>query len=790
VRLKYALRALAASPSFTVGSILCLSTGLALTIAAFSLVNAAFFGALPGVHDRGTLRNVSMRTASEHGRMITAITQDEYNAFRAALADVADVTAYTNRTVSLQFGSTPRAARAVYVSPNYFSVLGTQPQLGSLGATRNLHTVVVSDRFWRIQMNGRSDAVGQVIQIDRRPFTVVAVAPRHFNGPSPGEFEEDQARIKSVWLPLAALPARADADPSGRWLAQTARVKPGVTDEQLETRATAIAAGLSPSGSARIRPLHLRGHEDSADAALTLALIMSVPFGILAIACANVANLLLARGTSRMREVAVRLALGASRRRIVTELLAESVILATGAAAVALGTCWAGTKIVETWIPLSIAIDWRVATFALAAAVVTAMAFGLWPALGFSRAPMTLRLQDIRPVRTRTRRLLVASQLALSTSLVVMAALLVRAVGNMSRVGERTIDTEILAVSLDLGLGGYDQARGEALVTAVVDRVRALPAVVAAGAAPDGPFRSRHSLLLWPAESGERRLYARGTTISEGWLEAAGVRLLEGRDFTPQERRGTPSGVLVSESLVRAFWPEGNALGRTLLLANPLVTKGPRYTVQVIGVVSDGTDQPVERIVGPVGYLPSPISYEPVRSVWARTQGDAEAVLPQVRAIVASLAPDVPITDLTTLAGARTRDAGPFRWLSQGMTAAGLLSLLLAALGLFSLLTYLVAQRRREMGIRMALGARRQDIVRLVVGESALVCVGGTVIGGLAALGIAATLLRDMIRSLHATDPLSLVLAAGVLLATAFAASAHPALRAARTDPSEVLRAE
>ena len=345
-------------------------------------------------------------------------------------------------------------------------------------------------------------------------------------------------------------------------------------------------------------------------------------------------------------------------------------------------------------------------------------------------------------------------------------------------------------MTLNLELGGYDQARGEALIAALTERMRTLPGVFVAGAAPDAPFLPRHSVLLSPEETRDRRLFARGSAITEGWLEAAGVRLVAGRDFTAPERRGTPSAVLVSESLVRSFWPDGNALGRTLLLTNPLVAKGPRYTVQVIGVVSDATTQAMDRAPSAVAYLPSPISYEPVRSVWARTRGDATAVIPQVRALVASLAPDVPVTDLTTVADARMRDAGPFRWLAQGMAAAGLLSLVLAALGLFSLLTYLVVQRRREMGIRMALGARRQNIVRLVVGESALVCVGGAIVGGLCALGIAASLLRDIVRNLNATDPVSIAAAMGVLVATALAASAGPALRAARTDPASVLKVE
>jgi predicted permease len=795
VSLKYIHRSLLAAPAFTLGSIACLSLGLALTIAAFSVVNAALFGELPGVQDRGALRNVWLGTTRQHGRMVTSVSRNDYEAFQQGLAGAADVAAHTNRTVSLRYDADPQAARAIYVSPNYFAVLGTRPQLGAVPTGPG--SVAVSDRFWRTQLGGRPDAVGQIVYVDRRPFSVGAVLPAKFDGPSPGELEEDAARIKAVWLPLDALPVSPDGDPTGRWLALVARLKPGIAEAQLQERAAAVAAGLGasdpanlPGAHAVVRSIGQGPYEESSDIAAALVVIMSVPFGILAIACANVANLLLARGTTRMREIAIRLALGASRRRIVFELLAESALLATLSAVTALPLCAAALRLVMRWLPLSIAIDWRVALFAVGAGAGTAIAFGLLPALGFSRAPMNLRIQDLRPVRPRTRRLLVATQLALSTTLLVVAALLVRSVANMTAAGERADEAQVLAITVDLKLGGYDEARGEAALTAITERVRALPGVVVAGAAPDGPFKPRHSVLLWPAEQvRERRLFARGSAITDGWFEAAGVQLIAGRDFSPHERRGTPSVVLVGEATARTFWPGGQPLGQTLKLADPRVAKGPRFTVQVIGVVSDGVTRLVDRQPSPVAYLPSPITYEPVRSVWARTHGDGRALLPQIRAIASSVAADVPITDLTTVADARNRDASPYRWLSRGLAAAGALSLGLAAFGLFSLLSYLVAQRRREVGIRMALGARREDIIRLIVGEGAVVAVGGAVLGGAAALAIA-QMMREILYGIGATDPLAFAAAAGVLVATALAASAHPALRASRTDPSEILRTE
>ena len=797
MHIRYACRSLLAAPAFTLGSIFCLSLGLALTIAAFSMINASMFGALPGVRDRGTLRNVWLGTMGPNGRSIHAASSDDYQAYKTGLAEVADVAATTSRAVSMQYGSTSHAARAVYVSPNYFALLGTVPQLGGNLDRSAVDVVVISDPFWRAHMGAREDAVGQLVRVDGRPYTVGAVAPPKFNGTSPGEFEDEPERVKHVWLPLAALPANADADPTGRWLTMIARVKPAVSDALVQARADAVAAGLASADPARhrgavaqVRPTHSGAYGDASDIAIVAATVMIIPFGILAIACANVANLLLARGAARAREIAVRLALGASRRRIVTELLVESALVSGAAAAVALALCAALISMVEQWMPMAIPVDWRIAVFALAAAVVTAFAFGLLPALSASRAPMIARIQDARPVRPRTRRLLVAVQFALSTTLLVVAALIVRTVITLTHARETADEAHVVTASFDLRMARYDQARGEAFVAAVTERVRTLPGVQAAGSSSDAPFRPYEAMFFWkPEEPRDRRVFARGGAISENWLQAAGLRIIAGRDFLPHERRGTPSVTLVSETLAKRFWPGETALGRTLIAADPRVAKAPRYELRVVGVADDGITHMVEDAPSPMAYLPAPVTYVPIRTLWVRTDGSADRVMPQLRSIMNGMAPELPVKQLMTVAEARTRQAGPYRWLANGMAGAGLLSLLLAGLGLFALLSYLVAQRRREVGIRMALGARRIDIIRLIVGESAWVAIGGALAGSFAA-AIIATFMRTDIAALSPTDPLSFATAAAVLITASLAASAHPALRASRTNPSEVLRAE
>ena len=810
MRLKYALRSLAASPSFSLGSIFCLAIGLSFTIAAFSMINAAMFRSMPGIRDQSALRNLWTgkeidRPAAAAGvrvegegvvRIFDSVPLEAYRAYQQGLEGVADVLAFTTEQVALRYEGTPYAARVVFVSPNFFEVLGTHAAIGRVPAAGDDDAVLVGDAFWRTQMQAVAVPVGGTIDINGRILRVAGVAPPKFVGASRGEFEEEPARVPAVWAPIVALDSIAGAaDPPAFHL--VARLRPGASESGLEARAAGTARGLTEADGhkyrgafVRIRPLHRGPYEDPAETAAAIAIVMCIPIGILAIGCANVANLLLARGTSRARDIAVRLALGASRRRIVEELLVESVLLALGGAIVALGLCAFLVRFVEHQVPLPVAIDLRVTGFALATGFVTALLFGLLPALTASKAPITARVHDARRVRPLTRRLLVASQLALSTALLLVAAVLIRSAMKTTTPRVALDEGRVAAMSYDVALAKYDRARASAFARALLDRVRTLPGVEAAGISADAPFQPRETwFTMDPEFPGDRSRSARAGAISEGWLEASGSRVVAGRDFVPAERSGVPATVLVNEALARRLWPGDTAVGRPLLVLDPRVSGAPRYAVQVVGVVTDGLSRRLDREPTPMAYLPTPITFVPTQALWVRTQTDSRNIMPMLRSAAAELAPEVPVTRIETAAEARHRLAGPFRWLAQGMTAAGAIALGLATLGLFALLTYLMAQRSREVGIRMALGAGQADIVRLVVGESTWVALGGAVVGLL--LGAAAAgYLRSEMWGIVAVDPLTFIAAAAVLMAAALAASAHPAWRASRTDPASVLRTE
>lgn len=787
MHLRYAIRSLAASPAFSIGSILCLSVGLALTIAAFSLINAVLFRSMPGIRDQGALRNIWVGAAGAYGPEIIPPTTDEYHVFRDSLADVAMVAASAQDPVAVQVEGTTVVTRAVFASPNYFQVLGTVPIAGGLpDATGG---TVIADRFWRAHLGGRPDAVGRTITIAGQSFQIVGIAPAAFVGASTGEFDDDPTTTPSIWLPLTSH-ARIVVRPGNRpaYLRMTARMAAGTSERVLTERVSSTVASLAAAAGrkepfARVKPIHLGPSDKPIEVALAMAGVMAVPLGILAIGCANVANLLLARGTSRSREIAVCLALGASRRRIVGELLTESLMLAAAAATMATALCALVLELIESWLPLPIAVDWRVAGFAAAAAAGTALLFGLLPALSLAKSSVNLRIHDQRRLRPWTRRTLAGLQLALSTALLVIAALFVRTVTGIAA-EERADEAYTLTASFAVDLAKYDRGRLEEFEGAVLDRVRGIGTVREAGF---GPGVQYEALLVTAPREGEM-MYVGGGSITDGWLDAVGATIVAGRDFTGPDRRGAPAVALVNDALAARLFPNGDALGQAIVVST---ANGPRHDVQVIGIVQgDRTGFRGSRPrPTPVIYLPSALSVRDPRMLRVRTEQPAGLVIPSIRAIAKTIVPDVALTGIATLAEARQTSAQPYQVLAQALGAAGVLALLLAAFGLFSLLTYLVAQRRRELGIRLALGARPRDVIRLIVGESAVVALAGAVVGGIAAAGIA-TAAQSMFIGVSPADPVAFVAAATVLIATTLAASAHPALRASRTDPSEVLRVE
>ena len=786
--MRYAIRSLAASPAFSIGSILCLSVGLALTIAAFSLINAVLFRSMPGIHDQQAVRNIWIGAAGRYGPEIVPPTIDEYQVFRDSLAGTTVVAASAQDPVVVQVEGIAVVTRAIFASPNYFQVLGTVPIAGRLPeATEN--SAVISGRFWRAPFGARSDAIGRTVTIAGHSFQIVGIAPAAFVGASTGEFDDDPATTPSIWVPLASH-ARIVVRPGNRpaYLRMTARLAADMSEATLTERVSSVAGSLAAAAGrkdpfVRVRPIHSGPWDEASEIALAMAGVMAVPLGILAIGCANVANLLLARGASRRRDIAVRLALGASRARIVGELLTESLMLGAAAATIATALCALVLEVIESWLPLPIAVDWRVAGFAAGAATVTALLFGLLPALSLAKSGVILRMHDRRPVRAWTRRMLAGVQLALSTALLVIAALFVRTVAGIAA-GERADEAYTLTASFAVHLAKYDRVRLEEFEEAVLDRVRGIGGVRQAGFGPGTQYEP-----LFISKPGEqRRMDTVGGGITDGWLGALGAKIAAGRDFTGPERRGAPSVALVNDALAARLFPSGDALGQAIVVSTP---SGARYDVQVIGIIEGdrtGFRGPRPRPI-PALYLPSPITVGDQRTLRVRTEQPAAQVTPTIRKTAAEVAPDVALMGLATVAEARQASAQPYRLLAQAMGAAGTLALLLAGFGLFSLLTYLVAQRRRELGIRLALGARPRDVFRLVVGESTAVALAGAVVGGLTAAGIA-TATQSMFIGVRPADPVSFFAAAAVLIAATLAASAGPALRASRTDPSEVLRVE
>jgi predicted permease len=798
--MRYTFRTLFASPAFSLGAVACLSIGLACTIATFSVINAVLFRSMPGVRDQPHLRNLWVGYAGQYGPTIEGITPAEYARYRDALAPVAAVAAQTERLVQLQHSGRAIAVRGAFVSANYFAVLGTAAAIGRpLSKDDRLGVGFVSDRFWREHMSADVRAVGEFVKVNGKSVRVIGVAPPMFAGARPGELEDAPERITAIWLPLeeySGLPGEPE-------LFMFARPESRVGDSELQQRLEAAAAAAAaeslpprPGAFARVGPVHQGPHQNAAETAMALAVTMSVPLGILAIACANVANLLLARASGRRREIAVRLAIGASRLRVVRELLAEAVVLALAAAVGGIGLCQLAIRAAAAWLPFPVVTDWRVALFAIAAALGTALAFGLLPALGLSRASLTMRVADHRRIRPWTRRMLVAGQIALSMVLLVVAALLTRTLLHITGVESARDERRIVTMTFEPSLLAWNRAQSATFEQALLERVRGIDGVEAAGASGESPFRHDESLLVrQPEQPKERRRFVSGGEISDGWLAAAGLGIVAGRDFSAQERRTVPAAAIVNETFARTFADPSRVLGADLVLASAESTATPRpeIDVRIVGIVRDGTQRLTQRGPQPAVYLPSPIPSTVdggSRTLWLRSNDvDATALIPHVRAAAAQLAPSLPMTDVMTVAQARDREAAPVRWLARGISGMGLTGVALAGLGLYALLTYLVAQSHRELGIRLALGARAVDIVRLITGESAGVAASGVAAGSLVAALVALSL-RGLFYGVSPGDPLSFLVAGSVLFLVALAASARPSMRASRTDPATVLRAE
>jgi len=810
--LRYGLRTLRKSPGFAAVAVLVLGLGTGANTAIFSLANGIFLRP-PPVNDPGRLVWVMVRVP--FSTRPQDLSYPDYLDLRDRNQIFTDLVAGRELPLALSDGGVPERTRGEIVSGNYFSALGVKMALGRSfsreedQAPGDRPIAVVSHALWRRRFGSDPGLPGRTVTLNGQPFTVIGVAPEGFSG----------LEIKSsidIWVPAAVHAIAAPAERNlltwrdATWFRVFGRLRPDVSPAQARSGLRVLGAGIvreHPGFHDRMEfsaaPLSGAVHVTDSPELVPIGLLLSGVAGfVLLIACGNVAGLLLGRGVTRRREIGIRLAMGATRRRLVRQLLSESLLLALlGAAAGLLLSAWAMDLFVAfAEIPPEVAgaarPDGRVLVYALTLAVVTALVCGLAPAWTASRFSPGSAIKDEPGLsgrcapRARLQSLLAMAQVALSVVLLVGAGLFLRSLGKMASVDPGFQVRHGLAVSFDLNLQGYPKERAAAFREEVLERVESLPGVRAASLAGLVPLSGKlvgaGASKEGDASPTDMSSLAFMNTISPGYFRTLGIPLRRGRDFTREDREGAPDVVIVNETLARSFWPGEEPLGKRISLSGP---RGP--FLEVVGVARDSKYDELSEAPRPFAYLPYLQSPDliPESTLLARTDGAPSRHLATIRTLLQRMDPQLPLFGVATLEQVVRQRIDKQRGVTSLLGLSGTLAVVVAFLGLYGAIAFSVAWRTREIGIRMALGAAKRQILGMFVREGIRLSLPGIAVG----LVLAAGLTRLLTGMLFGITPTDLVTFAGValLLAGVSALAGYvPARRAARVDPMIALRCE
>ena len=805
------------TPAFSIVAFFAIALGLGVNTTIFSVVNTLLLKPLPVGHAEGLVKVFTTDTHMRGNQVNSYLNFVDYAKDNSAFAGMA---AYGFAGMGMTRGAETLNVAGFMVSGNYFDLLEVKPILGrgflpEEDTTPNGHPVVVLGyRFWK-KIGGDRGIIGSTITLNGRAFNVVGVAPPQFTGVDIG-FAPD------MWVPLAM---HEWVNPTGQlWFEKRralflniiGRLKPGVTISAAEAQMKTIARQLEQAypdvnkersikllslESAKAQGLGGPGNENVAQ---NVSLLLLVAAGsILLIACANVANLLLARSTTRQRELAVRLALGAGRGRIIRQLLTESILLAVlgGIGGVVLAY-WLGDVLLSLLPPTPVPLalnpepDTRVLLFAFIVAIASGVIFGLAPALQTARWDLTQGLRERATAvgggaasRWSLRNLLVIAQVAVSLLLLIGSALFLKAFHSAQAIdpGFRTENLAILTI--DPTLAGYDRTRGAQLARTIVDQVRRDPRVVNADLNQWIPLgfggQGRTVIVEGRGDNDEHnRRLANISPITPGYLETMAIPLLRGRKLTEQDCEKTAARVaIIDETAARQFWPDENPMGRRFRF---LVDNEP---IEVVGIARNSKALTLGETPTPMIYIPFVELPDGGISVFVHTSSDPAAVLNEVHRIVRKVDTHIPITYEKTI-----RDHLAFAlwpsWMGAVLLGSlGLLALILASMGVYGVMAYSVSQRTRELGIRMALGAQAQQVLQLVLRQGMSLAGIGLLLGLIVAFG-ATRLIATLLYGVNPSDPLIFIAVTGVLAAAAFAACYFPARRAVKIDPVVALRFE
>ena len=817
------VRALRRQPPMTAAAVLILACGFAATSVVYGLVDALLLRSLP-VEDAGQL--VSLFNYTQEDGYYSSVAYPDYLDYRENVETLEDLLGYSDTEVTLAGGAErPITAAAQAVTGNYFRGLGIQPAIGRVfghdgPATRGQvePVVVIGHAMWRQRYGGDPQAIGQSITINGVSATIVGVAPRGFRG-------LETESIADLWIPIGLyeklVPNFADYlyDSRGaHWLTVLGRLTPGASLDEARAEMAVLSAQQAEAypdtngewgiqvftaGTGVVWPERRGGV-----VLLSSTLMVGVAL-LLLIACANVANLLLVRATGRRAEFGVRLALGASRGRLVRQLLTESLLLAMASGGLGLlFAAWIRAGLSTAIVPANLShlleagTDARTVGFTAIVALLTGTAFGLAPALRASNPDVMATLKGEggsarAPGRRATlRNGLVVAQIALSLPLLVSAALIAQSLWNQVTVDLGVATDSLLLVSIDPGAGGYSKEEGERIYADLMVRVASMPGVTSASYArvvPLGVMRMATDVAVEgreptdPDNAGNVEV----NIVSPGYPATSGATLLRGRDFSKQDSASNAPNIIINEALAELYWPTEDPLGEIIEVS----WFGGPMQARIIGVLADhdyGRVRGNQLQLGgdrPRAYMPLAHNYQTSMTLLVRTAIDAKTLANPVVEATRALAPAIPDVEVVSFREHVARLLPQQRLVASLLAIASLIGLVLAAVGIYAVMAYSVTQRTREMGIRRALGAQRGDVMRLVLGEGMKLTLVGVILGGLGALA-SARLLTSMLYGVGATDPTSYLAVAGVLIAVALLAGYVPGRVAANSDPLPALRRE
>jgi predicted permease len=809
---RYALRSFAGNPGFAAVAVLMLALGIGANSTIFSWVNAVLLNPLPGTARTDELVHL---TYVYRGDVMPSFSYPDYQDISKAATKVSGITGFEDVAVGVVIDREAERAWAQIVTSNFFDVLGAPIGLGR-GFTRAEDTpgtapaVVLSDAYWQRRFNRDPNVIGRQIRISAHPFTIVGVT-------GPGFFGASAGLSHDMFVPIGTQPvvmaggSRLDVRGS-RWLALLARVAPGSSLEQVRAELDAIIEGLRQTWASQQRYIEHRAGvfptNNAPDGGIAilrpvLLILTAVAGVVLLITCANLAGLLLARASARQKEIAIRLSMGAGRRRIVQQLLVEGLVLASlGAIGALIALRWTSGLLIgfappsELPIHLAVSVDATVVWFTAAIAIGTVLLFALAPAAQAAPTDVATTLRDSGAAarafgRHRLRRTLVAAQVALSIALLVGAGLCLRSLNQATRMTPGFEPAGVVVGWLDLFSAGYTPEQGRAFYARALERVGALPGVESASLSrriPLGFMGGSFSDVTVDGhpKSDDDPQSVGMNYVGPGYAATLKIPLVAGRDLTLADGMAQPRVALISESMSRIFWKDRDPVGGRFMFGNPRPDQEPQW-ITVVGVLKDIKHRTLTERPQPYVMIPILQFYSSTSVLNVRTAGDLTSIGATLQQVMRELDPRVPFYNVSRLAD-HTR-AATFQQKLAGdlLVVFGVLALALAGIGSYGVLSYLVGLRRREIGIRLAVGATRADVYRLVAGSGARLIAAGLVVGLLLSVGVGMGL-ESLLIGIEPTDPITYAGVIAVLLLVGAAACLIPAHRAASLDPATTLR--